>query len=74
MLPAGVPVLVAALAAPAVLWVQGRRIAAREQKESAREYTGFDDAHTAKAGEGTGGEDPAGAHMASAHTAKEDAR
>ncbi|HEY9371378.1 AzlC family ABC transporter permease [Streptomyces sp.] len=69
VLPAGVPVLVAALAAPAVLWVQGRRIAAREQKESAREYTGFDDAHTAKAGEET-----AGAHTAGAHTAKEDAR
>lgn len=34
VLPAGVPVLVAALAAPAVLYVEGRRVARRETEES----------------------------------------
>ncbi|MEU8519321.1 AzlC family ABC transporter permease [Streptomyces sp. NBC_01216] len=34
VLPAGVPVLAAALAAPAVLWVQGRRAAARAADEA----------------------------------------
>ncbi|MFH8732994.1 AzlC family ABC transporter permease [Streptomyces sp. NPDC017964] len=37
VLPAGVPVLVAALAAPAVLYVEGRRVARRETEESPHE-------------------------------------
>ncbi|MGW6403802.1 AzlC family ABC transporter permease [Streptomyces sp. NPDC055134] len=37
VLPAGVPVLVAALAAPAVLYVEGRRAARRETGESPQE-------------------------------------
>jgi membrane protein DedA with SNARE-associated domain len=36
VLPAGVPVLVAALAAPAVLYVQGRRAARPTAKEEGR--------------------------------------
>ncbi|MEV0036610.1 AzlC family ABC transporter permease [Streptomyces sp. NPDC050804] len=36
VLPAGVPVLVAALAAPAVLWLEGRRLAARRTGKTRR--------------------------------------
>ncbi|MEV7683958.1 AzlC family ABC transporter permease [Streptomyces sp. NPDC088341] len=36
VLPAGVPVLVAALAAPAVLWLEGRRLAARRTGRTRR--------------------------------------
>lgn len=36
VLPAGVPVLVAALAAPAVLWLEGRRLAARRTGKTHR--------------------------------------
>ncbi|MFD7445534.1 AzlC family ABC transporter permease [Streptomyces sp. NPDC059909] len=39
VLPAGVPVLIAALAAPAVLWLDGRRIGSRKETNSRKAIT-----------------------------------
>ncbi|WP_442802515.1 AzlC family ABC transporter permease [Streptomyces sp. CB01635] len=57
VLPAGVPVLVAALAAPAVLYVEGRRAARTETGESPHESPDENSRVTSQKADGRQGED-----------------
>ncbi|MFC9429096.1 AzlC family ABC transporter permease [Streptomyces sp. NPDC056987] len=59
VLPGGVPVLVAALAAPAVLWLQGRRLGARRNSDGPEGSGGAKGTGPAKGSEHVKGTGPA---------------